>query len=603
MDQGRVAADGAGGTVGFSRVVRPVIDPGEVAMVLKRFLPVVSRELREASRQRATYWNRVVAVSVALMIFYLFWLSMRQAPAHELGKALFYSLSALAGLICLMAGSGVTDSISREKREGTLGLLFLTNLSGYDVVAGKISAGSLGAAYRVISILPIMAMGFLFGGVEVDMYVRVVFACANSMLLSLAIAVYWSSRLTTSWACMLAWLGTMVFLVIGLPFLLGFAVRLIPYFYVTQELLPFYLSLFTVSPGFTAVMAVGPKMHFGQFYYLFWISLLVQHLLAWRAFQLASKRTQNVWHEQELQLTRRNRGRNLKDLLKRLFHWLRWRHRPVHDEAPITWLVRRSRLGLNVTLAVFALTTLAYTFGWFADERTWRDSDLFSMMMTLMHLWLLGWMAGEAATWIFRDRQSGAMELILATPLKVRDILKTHFQGINKKLLWPVLWVVAADVFFMLHDRTYYHGVRFHYFKYIVWGALIVMLLFNLYVLRWTATWLGLISRNEFNAAIGGLIWLSLPTWGIIVIGTFTLFLLSEVFKVPLAKEFSRHFEEWHFLLLWFVLGTINNLVMLWISRRECLHMREYATLRPDNGFWAQMKYVLSLFQPRTQRE
>jgi len=589
--------------VGFGTTVWRGIIPGEVSMVLKRFLPVVSRELREASRQKATYWNRVMAVGVALIIFFLFWLALRQSPAHELGKALFYSLSALAGMICLLAGSGVADSISREKREGTLGLLFLTNLSGYDVVAGKLAAGSLGAAYRVISILPIMAMGFLFGGVEFDMYVRVIFACANSMLLSLAIAAYWSSRLTTSWACMLAWLGTMTFLVIGIPFLMMLLMRLIPYFYVTQELKPLYLSVFTLSPGFTAVVAVGPKMYLSQYYYLFWISLGVQHLMAWRAFQLASKRTQNVWHEQELQLTRRNRGRSLKDRFKRLFHWLRWRHRPVKDEAPIAWLVRRSRLGLNITLFIFAVATMAYAAGWFFEAHTWRDSDRFSFVMTLTHLWLLGWMAGEAATWVFRDRQSGAMELILATPLKVRDILRAHFQGINQKLLWPVLWIVAVDIFFMFHDQTYYHGVRFHYFKYIVWLSLIAMLLFNLYVLRWTATWMGLISRNEFNAAIGGLIWLSLPTWGIITCGAFISFLLTVVFEIPLAKEFSRQFEEWHFLLAWLLLGSINNLVLLWISRRECLRLREYAALRPESGFWAQMKYIGSLFHPRVLRE
>jgi len=586
MERIRVAADSGAGREG--------------RMVLKRFLPVVSRELREASRQKATYWNRVVAVSVALMIFFLFWLAMRREPAHELGKALFYSLSALAGMICLLAGSGVADSISREKREGTLGLLFLTNLSGYDVVAGKISAGSLGAAYRVIAILPIMAIGFLFGGVEFEMYVRVVFACANSMLLSLALAAYWSSRLTTSWASILAWLATMAFLVVGIPFGAGLVASSIPYFHLTQDLLPYYLSIFTLSPGFTAVMAVGPKLYFGQFYYLFWVSLIVQHLIAWRAFHLASKRTESIWREQELELTRHNRGRKLKDLLKRLFHWLRWRHQPVLNEEPISWLVRRSRLGLNVTLIIFAATTVIFTLGWFLDPNDWRDSDGYSFIMTMTHLWLLGWMAGEAATWIFRDRQSGAMELILATPLQVRDILSEHFRGINRKLFWPVVWVIIVDVFFMMHDRTYYHGVKFQYFRYVVWLSLIGMLLFNLYVLRWTATWMGLISRNEFNAAVGGLIWLSLPTWGIIVAGAFCMFLFSEVFKWPVVKEFSRQFEEWHFLTLWLILGTVNNLVLLWISRRECLRMRDYASLRAESGFWAQMKYVMGLFKSRT---
>jgi hypothetical protein len=568
-------------------------------VTLKRFLPVVNRELREAARQKATYWNRVVSVAVALLIFYLFWLAMRREPAHELGKALFYSLSGLAGMICLLAGSGVADSISREKREGTLGLLFLTNLSGYDVVAGKISAGSLGAAYRVIAILPIMAIGFLFGGVEFDMYVRVILACANSMLLSLALAAYWSSRLTTSWASMMAWLATMLFLTVGLPLFVAIGLKSIPHFFITQATLPYYLGVFVVSPGFTAVLALGPKTYFGQFHYLFWISLAVQNLIAWRAFHLASKRTQSIWREQEIQTVRRASGRKLKDLMKRLFHWLRWRHRPVLNEEPVSWLVQRSRLGTNVTLLIFGASTILFVLGWQFDPDDWRDSDNYSFLMTLAHLWLLGWMAGEAATWIFRDRQSGAMELILATPLHVKDILRTHFAGIHRKMLWPILWIVMMDLFFMMNDRTYDHGVRLHYFRYLVWFSLIGMLLFNLYVLRWTATWMGLISRNEFNAAVGSLIWLSLPTWGIITAGAFLTFILSEVFKWPAVKNFSNHFEEGHFLLLWLSLGTINNLVLLWISRRECLRMREYASQRAETGFWAQMKYVMNLFRRR----
>lgn len=572
-------------------------------MTFKRFLPVVSRELREASRQKATYWNRVVAVAVALIIFYLFWLGMRRSPAHEIGKALFFALSTLAGMICLLAGSGVADSISREKREGTLGLLFLTNLSGYDVVAGKLSAGSLGAAYRVIAILPIMAIAFLFGGVEFDMYVRVICLCANSMLLSLAMAVYWSSRLTTSWACMLAWLASMAFLVIGIPAVIGVVASSIRYFHITPELMPYYLALFLPSPGFSAVMAVGPKMYMGQYYYLFWVSLAVQQVIAWRAFFVASKRTQNIWHEQELQLTRRSRGQGLKEMAKRFLHWLRWRHRPVLDEEPVSWLVRRSRMGLNITLIGFTAVTLMFLAGWTLRRGDWDDPGVFNLFMTGGHIWLLGWMAGEAGTWIFRDRQSGAMELILATPLRVKEILGAHFRGINRKLVWPVVWIVIADLFFMFHDRTYYHGVRDNFFRYALWLALILMLLFNLYVLRWTATWMGLISRNEFNAAMGALIWLSLPTWIVIAGGAFTLFLIDEIFKISWARHLGDSVEEWHFLLLWFLLGSLNNILLLWVSRRECLRLREYATLRQETGFWAQMKYIMSLFQPRLVRE
>ena len=51
---------------------------------------------------------------------------------------LFTVLNAIAFIFCLLAGVFLTaDCLSEEKREGTLGLLFLTSLKGYDVVLGK----------------------------------------------------------------------------------------------------------------------------------------------------------------------------------------------------------------------------------------------------------------------------------------------------------------------------------------------------------------------------------------------------------------------------------------------------------------------------------
>ena len=57
------------------------------------------------------------------------------------GKALYTTLTGFAFGLCLLAGVLLTaDCLSEEKREGTLGLLFLTDLKGYDVVLGKFMA-------------------------------------------------------------------------------------------------------------------------------------------------------------------------------------------------------------------------------------------------------------------------------------------------------------------------------------------------------------------------------------------------------------------------------------------------------------------------------
>jgi ABC-type transport system involved in cytochrome c biogenesis permease component len=583
-------------------------------VTIQRFFPIVGRELRVAARQKSTYWNRVWAAGLGLIVFFLCGLATMRESAHVLGQALFYSIAALAGMICVLSGSGVADSISSEKREGTLGLLFLTNLSGFDVVAGKIAAGSLGAVYRLIALLPILAITFLLGGVDMDAYLRVIAACASTLLLSLAFGVYWSSRLTNSWATVLAWLASMAFLVVGWPFLLWMTLMFLRETIYADILFnaqtaPYLLSLLTPSPGVSAVLAVGPQGFLGQYTWAFWASLGVQQVLAARAFWVACRRTQTIWREEELLVTRRSRGRSLKELLARLVHGFRWRHVPVQSEQPVSWLVRRSRLGLNVTLVIFALATVGYGVGLINEPNDWGDDDVFSFVMTMLHIWLVAWIAGEASAWIFRDRQSGALELILATPISVKDIIKGHFQGINRKLLWPVLWVLMADVLFMAYDRNRYHSYNStnwfvqSYFGYLYWLSCMGMLLFNLYTIRWTATWMGMIARNEFSAAVAALVWCSLPTWGTIAIGTFSMIIATEVFDMQWVEQLAEGIDEEHFLVIWLALGTLNNLVMIWLSRRECRQLREYASLRPETGFWAQLKYIAGLFRRRRLQE
>src|SRR2546430_12339307 len=107
------------------------------------FLPMVDRELRVPGRRRGTYWNRAFSALVAILFGGWLMLLYQQSPPHEVGQILFASLAALTFLYCLLAGVRATaHCLSEEKREGTLGLLFLTDLEGYDVAVGTLAATS-----------------------------------------------------------------------------------------------------------------------------------------------------------------------------------------------------------------------------------------------------------------------------------------------------------------------------------------------------------------------------------------------------------------------------------------------------------------------------
>ena len=103
--------------------------------------PVVGRELRVASRRAGTYWNRFVTGLMAIIVAGWMLIVMEAAGSKAEGQQLFIALAVIAFLYGLVAGVGHTsDCVSEEKREGTLGLLFLTDLRGFEVVFGKLVA-------------------------------------------------------------------------------------------------------------------------------------------------------------------------------------------------------------------------------------------------------------------------------------------------------------------------------------------------------------------------------------------------------------------------------------------------------------------------------
>src|SRR5437667_8476453 len=85
----------------------------------------------------------------------------------QLGGPLFAVLTWMSLAAALSAGLFFTsDCLSEEKREGTLGFLFLTDLRGYDLVLGKLMAVLLRCLFALIAVFPILAITQLMGGVQ-----------------------------------------------------------------------------------------------------------------------------------------------------------------------------------------------------------------------------------------------------------------------------------------------------------------------------------------------------------------------------------------------------------------------------------------------------
>ncbi|MEO7297654.1 MAG: hypothetical protein ABI042_03645, partial [Verrucomicrobiota bacterium] len=163
-------------------------------------LPIIIRELRAESRRPVNYWLRTVCAILLTILFGIF-LSKQSDP--DSGAETFSTLSVtvfcatwiVVPLLC-------ADCISREKREGTLGLLFLTPLKPLEIMVGKGSIHALRSLTFVLTAMPVLAVPLALGGItRSDVLCSVVldltalcFALAAGIAAS-SIATHWSRAL------------------------------------------------------------------------------------------------------------------------------------------------------------------------------------------------------------------------------------------------------------------------------------------------------------------------------------------------------------------------------------------------------------------------
>src|SRR6185295_7206006 len=181
--------------------------------------PIVERELRVATRRRATYWSRVVAaiIGIAVTVWMIGTLGTLVTPAM-MGARLFNTLASLAFFCCLFPGVVLTaDCLSEEKREGTLGLLFLTDLTGANVVFGKLMVTSLSAFYGVLAVFPMMAVPFFMGGITPGEFWRMVAVLMNTLFFSLAAGMLLSALCRRAQRSMLGTAGLIAGMAYVLP--------------------------------------------------------------------------------------------------------------------------------------------------------------------------------------------------------------------------------------------------------------------------------------------------------------------------------------------------------------------------------------------------
>ncbi len=156
--------------------------------------PVIVRELGAESRRPANYWLRVLAAGALIAAFATLVIGV-EIGLESLGATLFDLLhGTLVVAFWIIVPLMTADCISREKREGTIGLLFLTPLTVLDVIIGKTAIQAIRALTLFLAALPVLGLPLFLGGVGWGMVSSAVVEVASTVLLGIAAGVYASTR-------------------------------------------------------------------------------------------------------------------------------------------------------------------------------------------------------------------------------------------------------------------------------------------------------------------------------------------------------------------------------------------------------------------------
>ena len=524
------------------------------------FLPVVARELRVTARQSGTHWVRTITVLVALAL--AGWIMLLPAMWNSpgmLGKALFTSMSILANAYALLLGFFRTsDCISEEKREGTLGLLFLTDLRGYDVVFGKLAATSLNTFYGMLGIFPILGISLLVGGVTGSEFGRIAMVSMNNLFFSLALGMFCSAISRDDRKALALALFIMLLLTIGFPYFASMgATRGGSY-----QPNPLFWWL---SPSAGVWLAFNPGATLGMKDY-FYEALITMHVLSWILLGVSCAIVPRTWQD-KVQLSAE--ATSWRDLAFGSEQTRLRKRRRLLAENAYYWLTSRNRLKTMLVWSFIAMAALFWMAGLAWNPSGWKTNAAYLWTGFLAHTVLKFWIAAEACRQFQRDRQSGAFELLLSTPLSVSEILSGQTMSLRRQFLFPAVLVVFADLLFLGAEKDSDWTMT--------WIAGITMFITDLMALSWLSMWLGLNSRSAIRAIAATLVRILVLPW-LAFLGLLTALAFSNTF---LSRIMPQGMDGKIMIGAWIIFGLVNNALFgFWAFRKLQTGLRMAATTR-----------------------
>ncbi len=452
-------------------------------------LPIIQRELLVRARSRESRRLRLGVALMGMLICLPQWVfpSSFGTPS-TVGREIFNGLVVAAFILCCAGCLLTADAVGSERRQGTLGLLFLTRVKAADVLLGKLGSNGLDALCALAALLPLLMIPVLLGGVSGGEAGRKGLALINALCFALAAGLYQSASHRKQFRAA-AGAVILVLAVVQLPAIPvpGFGRR------------AFWHSL---SPLVTMVYASDLSYRASRSGY--WVSLAAVQVMAWLLLAGASLRLRSAVVEAgsaetaPARVVRRGQGRSVRPT-------------PA-DENPVEWLVCRQP-GVRAAVWIAAVVTLVgqvggafllgtpMGFGFGPFGAAFRGLPWYAM-----HLLCWAPFAWTASRYFVEARRTGELELLLTTPVSAEQVVAGQWRGLKRLLFAPAvllgLMIVAELILWVLLMRRYVLDLSVWFCMLVSSVLSIAGLGLGLAALCWLGLWFGLKSRSQAGAIL-----------------------------------------------------------------------------------------------------
>jgi len=295
------------------------------------------------------------------------------------------------------------------------------------------------------------------------------------------------------------------------------------------------------DPVYNAPMARPVNPH-----HAFWFNVALTHFYAWAFLLMACWFVPRSWQDRSIKKPSR-----LIAALARLGG----NQRALLESNPFLW--RAMRPAGKSLLVWLPLAVMAVIWWWSYHRRFDFEWGMFLLLLT--GLILKGGIAAEASRTLGEDKRSGALELLLCTPLRERVIVRGQLMALWRQFAMPAGALVLAWVMFAITARQRSFGPDFSTTCTVFCSFLVL----DMIALSWVGMWLGLRQRKPNRAAIMALA-------GIMVLPS-----LAWVALVSVAAVSNNNSSNYNWFL-WIALGLAADLgFSFWAHTNLRLRFRE----------------------------